>query len=162
MKNEHMIQLVLSFISFAVLVSIYGYLNELEHCPCFMDINENNTYGSDISFMKLYQFLEIFSLIIFTFILFTYKSGKIGGKKINKTMMKFSFILTLSILMFISGYMSYNVLKFYLNVRSDCECVNKWQKYFLYLEGALNSVYFLRLVYFVIFFVMLAVFNLFN
>ena len=49
MKNEHMIQLVLSFISFAVLVSIYGYLNELEHCPCFMDINENNTYSSDIS-----------------------------------------------------------------------------------------------------------------
>jgi hypothetical protein len=159
MNKELTIQFVLSLISIWILVSIYGYLNELEHCPCFTQINDVEKYSSDISFLKFYQVLEILSLLVFTFIIFTYKSGKIGGKKVNKTMMQFSFILTLSILMFISGYMSYNVLKFYLNVRHDCECVNTWQKYFIYLEGTLNSVYFLRLLYFIIFFVLLAVFK---
>ena len=76
--------------------------------------------------------------------------------------MKILLFITMFILLFISGYMSYNVAGFYLNVKKECACVNKWQKYFVYLEGIFNSIYFLRILYILLFVAILAFFNFIN
>lgn len=145
MIHKYNIQLILSVISFIILIQIYQYLNDIEHCPCFMDEN-NNKYQADITFMKIYQFLEMASLFLFTLLIMYYGNAKkISVPK--KSFTKFLAYISLFIVLFISGYMSVNVIKFYFNVKDECKCVNKWQKYFLYLEGIFNSVYFLRLLY---------------
>ena len=148
MKIQNNIQFFLSLVSLVILLQIYQYLSELEHCPCFMDSN-NGIYQSDLSFMKFYQFLEIISLVIFTFLFFMMNKKIHGGKK--QIFLSFLMIITIFIMLFISGYMSVNVAKFYFNVKNECKCVNKWQKYFLYMEGIFNSVFFLRLLFSLLF-----------
>ena len=158
-KPHYIFQGILSVVSVYILLKIYEYLNTLEHCPCFVEENDNK-YGADITFMKFYQFLEIFSLLIFIVLMFFIKfNNKKGG---SNNMLKLMFVLSLSIMLFISGYMSYNVLSFYSNLKNDCECANKWQKYFIYVEGLTNSIYFLRLFYLFIFIIMISIFNFFK
>jgi hypothetical protein len=155
MNIQYNIQLLLSVVSFVILLQVYQYLNDIEHCPCFMDTN-NGHYQTDITFMKFYQFLEMFSLLIFVVLMLFYgKIQKMSGGK--KAFAKFLITISLSIMLFISGYMSVNVAKFYFNVKDECKCANKWQKYFLYLEGISNSVYFLRLLFAVLFILFLIV-----
>ena len=112
--------------------------------------------------MKFYQFLEIASLIIFIVLVNFYKFPLKSSKIKNKEILKFMLLISLFILLFVSGYMSYNVATFYLNMKKECICVNKWQKYFLYLEGIFNSIYFLRVLYIVLFIIMLGLFNFIN
>lgn len=155
MNIQYNIQLLLSIVSFVILLQVYQYLNDIEHCPCFMGKN-NGSYQTDITFMKFYQFLEMISLVLFVVLIMFYGNlKKVGGSK--KAFAKFLVIITLAIMLFISGYMSVNVAKFYLNMRDECKCANKWQKYFLYLEGIFNSVYFLRLIFAVLFILFLIV-----
>ena len=64
MNIQYNIQLLLSIVSFVILLQVYQYLNDIEHCPCFMG-NNNGNYQTDITFMKFYQFLEMISLVLF-------------------------------------------------------------------------------------------------
>jgi hypothetical protein len=163
-----MLQLLLSGLSLFVLFNVYQYLNDIESCPCFMEENYASKYQTNISFMKFYQLLEIFSLIIFVILISFYKyDSRTGGKKALKAsrMSKYiifiivSTILTLGILMGISGYMGYNSFALYKNMKKECICANKWQRYFVYLQGVSNSIYFLRIVYTILFIMLLIVFN---
>ena len=162
MKTNHIIQLLLSGLSLYILVQVLTYLNEVESCPCFIEQNNKEKYSSDIEFMKFYQFLEILSLIAFIVLISFYKFPLKPSKINNKAFIKVLMMISLFILLFISGYMSYNVATFYLNMKKECICVNKWQKYFLYLEGIFNSIYFLRILYIVLFVVLLGIFNFLN
>ena len=162
MKTSHIIQLLLSGISLYILVQVLSYLNEVESCPCFNEQNNKEKYSSNIEFMKFYQFLEILSLIIFIVLVNFYKFPLKSSKINNTGMLKIMLLISLFVLLFISGYMSYNVATFYLNMKKECICVNKWQKYFLYLEGIFNSIYFLRILYIVLFIMMLGLFNFIN
>ena len=162
LKTNYIIHLILSAISLYILLQILSYLNEVESCPCFMDEANETKYGPDITFMKFYQFLEIFSLLIFLVLITFYKFPlKKYGKK-NNNFLKLLMIISIFMLLFISGYMSLNVGKFYLSVKEDCACVNEWQKYFIYLEGIFNSIYFLRLLYIFLFVLILGLFNFVN
>ena len=162
LKTNYIIHLTLSAVSLYILLQILSYLNEAESCPCFIDESNQSKYAPDISFMKFYQFLEIFSLLIFLVLVTFYKFPlkKYGNK--NNNFLKLLMIISIFMLLFISGYMSLNVGKFYLSVKEDCACVNKWQKYFIYLEGISNSIYFLRLLYIFLFVLILAFFNFIN
>ena len=162
MKTSHIIQLLLSGISLYILVQVLSYLNEVETCPCFNEQNNKEKYSSNIEFMKFYQFLEILSLIIFIVLVNFYKFPLKSSKINNTGMLKILLLISLFVLLFISGYMSYNVATFYLNMKKECICVNKWQKYFLYLEGIFNSIYFLRILYIILFILMLGIFNFIN
>ena len=162
MKTSHIIQLLLSGISLYILVQVLSYLNEVESCPCFNEQNNKEKYSSNIEFMKFYQFLEIISLIIFIVLVNFYKFPLKSSKINNRGMLKIMLLISLFVLLFVSGYMSYNVAIFYLNMKKECICVNKWQKYFLYLEGIFNSIYFLRILYIVLFIMMLGLFNFIN
>ena len=67
-----------------------------------------------------------------------------GGGRIG---MRFISIISFMILLFIFGYMTYNVLGFYMSIKDSCKCANKWQKYFIYLQGIGASISTLRLLY---------------
>jgi len=162
METNHIIQILLSGLSLYILIQILTYLNELESCPCFNEQNNKEKYSSNIEFMKFYQFLEIASLLIFVILINFYKFPFKSRKGNNKGFVKILLMISLFALLFISGYMSYNVAIFYINMKKECICVNKWQKYFIYLEGVFNSIYFLRILYVLLFVMLLGIFNFLN
>ena len=162
LNNNYIIHLLLSLLSLYILLQVLTYLNEVESCPCFIDEINKTKYRPDISFMKFYQFLEIFSLLIFLILITFYKFPLNKNSKKSNGFLKILLFISIFVLLFISGNMSYNVGKFYLNIKEDCYCVNKWQKYFIYLEGIFNSIYFLRLLYVFLFVLILGFFNFMN
>ena len=156
MKFNYYFQLGLSAISLFILFSIYGYLNSIKDCSCFVE-NEHDSYKINLEFLKFYQILEIISLVIFVILITMYKNKLKGGKR--DFGMQFFVILSTLILLFITGYVTYNSLLFYLMSKKNCKCANQWQKYFIYIQGVFNSIYFLRLLYLLLFVVLLILFN---
>ena len=155
-KNDYYVHILLSIISFLILVSIYYYLDSLHNCDCFIE-NQHKTYKINIEFLKFYQILEILSLLVFVILLTIYKNKVFKGG--NKFSIKFFIILTTILLLLISGYVSYNTILFFITSKRDCLCVNRWQKYILYIQGIFNSVYFLRIIYYLLFITIIIKFN---
>jgi hypothetical protein len=84
--------------------------------------------------MKFFQVLEIFILsIIVGLNLVVHKQTK--KTIVNKLLLSISFILLIGI----SGYMAYNVINLYTNIKDDCKCSDSIYKYFVYFEG-LSSI----------------------
>ena len=163
MKTNYIIQLILSFISIALLIYIYNYLDSLKDCSCFIETQtKSNNKVIDIEFLKFYQILEIIAMVVFIGFMGIYKYDKVlkGGK--NKVGLKIFLLLTFLIVLFISGYVSYNSILFYLLSKKNCKCVNKWQKYFIYIQGIFNSINFLRLFSTLILVLLLITFNFFE
>ena len=163
--NSHslVLQVILSLVSVYILLQIYGYLNDLDSCPCFQ-IQDYENYKTDLEFMKFYQLLEIFMVIIFFVVILMYKFNKsaLSGKnndKSNRTFLLFLMVLVTLVMVYITGYMSYNSLNFYLNVKEDCKCANKWQKWFVYVQGIMNTINFSRLIFAILMIVILIIFN---
>jgi hypothetical protein len=114
-----------------IYIKTYLYLDQLNSCDCF---NKSNKYSSNIEFMKFFQVLEIFILSIYVgFFLFLTKTMK--KPIVNKLLLSISLILLIGI----SGYMAYNVINLYANIKDDCKCSDSIYKYFVYFEG-LSSV----------------------
>ena len=155
MSGQYLLQLILSCVSLFILVSIYYYLNQLKSCDCFIQ-NQKEGYMVNIEFLKFYQLLEIFALFIFVVLITLYKKKLFKG---GGTGIKFLISLSMIVLLFITGYVSYNTILVYLTTTKDCKCDNKWQKYILYLQGVMNSVYFLRLLYILSFIILILIFN---
>ena len=151
-SNDKIFYTILSLISLCILLKIYDYLNKLEDCDCYNDVIAYNNLKINIDLLKAYQIFEMFLVVIFVVILFCGSSMKSNKKGVSLTFLSTSVILLLA---FVTGYISYNVFLVYSISNTKCECVDKWQKYFLYVQGIMNSVVFLR-----IFFLMLFVFLL--
>tara|TARA_Y100000389_G_scaffold18423_1_gene16015 strand:- start:966 stop:1478 length:513 start_codon:yes stop_codon:yes gene_type:complete len=156
------LQIILAIISFLILLKVYFYLNDLKVCDCYIE-NENTNYKVNVDFLKYYQVLEMVSLILFITLVVLYKTKLINNKKINKNIknffMKMFIFVILFVLLFLCGYISYNSLLFYLVSKKNCECSDKWQKYFIYIQGISSSIYFLRLLFILILTIMLILFN---
>jgi hypothetical protein len=136
-----------------IFIHTYIYLENLNKCPCFQI---NPKYAVDIEFMKLFQILEI--------ILFTFYFGLMASfnkKLIKKPNIVINIISSISLILLlgISGYMAYNVLNLYTNIKEDCKCANEFYKYFVYYEGILSISNVFR---FVAIFVTLFIVILFN
>ena len=151
-SNDKIFYTILSLISLCILLKIYDYLNKLEDCDCYNDVIAYNNLKINIDLLKAYQIFEMFLVFIFIVILFCGNSMKSNKKGFLLTFLSTSVILLLA---FVTGYISYNVFLVYSISKTKCECVDKWQKYFLYVQGIMNSIVFLR-----IFFLMLFVFLL--
>lgn len=124
----------------------YYYLVQLSKCECFL---RNKIYSTNIEFLKFYQILELISLfILFSILMFLKPGKKTQGMNIksSKYFLQFIQLTTVMLLLFLSGYLSLNVYRFYNGVTQDCKCVNKWQKYFLYYQGIVNTITFFRLL----------------
>ena len=140
---QQTILFVLYLLVVYIFVHTYLYLENLNKCPCF---NINPKYNVDIEFMKFFQ---IFEILLFTmyFGLMAFLSKKTLIKKpTNNIMLKLLSSISLGLLLFISGYMAYNVLNLYTNIREDCKCANEFYKYFVYYEGILSIANVLRVV----------------
>lgn len=157
------LQIILAIISFFILIKVYFYLDELKACDCYIK-NEDTNYKVDIDFMKYYQILEIVSLILFITLIIFYKTNLIKYKKINKKVnnffMKMFIFIVLFVLLILCGYISYNSILFYLISKKNCDCSDKWHKYFIYIQGVSSSIYFLRLLFVFILSIILILFNI--
>lgn len=151
-SSDKIFYTILSLISLGILLKIYDYLNKLEDCDCYNDAIAYNNLKINIDLLKAYQIFEMFLVFIFIVILFCGSSMKSNKNGFSMTFLSTSVILLLT---FVTGYISYNVFLVYSISKTKCECVDKWQKYFLYVQGIMNSVVLLRL-----FFLMLFVFLL--
>ena len=136
---------VLSLISIIILVKIYHYLVDLESCPCFKS-GQHEHYKVDIEYMKFYQVLEIITTMIFVVSSFLARSNSKFMKGGSAGMRMIS-IMSFLILIYIFGYMSYNVFSFYMSMKDNCKCANKWQKYFIYVQGISSSLSALQLLF---------------
>lgn len=144
--------LVLYLVVLFVFIHTYMYLNQLLACECFV---KNNKYAVNIEFMKFFQVLEIFIFSIYVgFMLFV-------TSNVNKKMPspKILASLSLALLVGISGYMAYNVVNLYTNIREDCKCANSVYRYFLYYQGVVGASAVLRFVALIIMIGLALLFN---
>jgi len=150
MQNSYIIQIILSIISFFILINVYQYLDDLKECSCFVE-NQHPDYKINIDFLKFYQILEIITLFIFIVFISMYKSTLFKGGSGGKKGMRFFVILSTLVFLFITGYVSYSSILLYFMSKKDCMCVNKWQKYIIYIQGTFNTIYFLRIIFTLLF-----------
>jgi len=122
---------ILSIALIIIILYTYYYLVELKNCPCFIQNKEENL---NLEYMKFYTILDLFTILVSLFFIKHVK--KIGIEKTSNVLVIFSVLLVA----FIHGYMTYNVYHFYNSVKSNCQCVNQWQKYYIYYEGIVSSL----------------------
>ena len=147
MKKEtglNIVNGVFSIVAIIILVRIYQYLTDIESCPCFKS-SQHKGYRVNLEYMKFYQVLEIMTLLIFLASTYMLRNKKIikGGSRSGITIIS---ILSMLLLLYIFGYMSYNVFAFYMSIKDSCKCADKWQKYFIYIQGLSSSVSTLQLL----------------
>ena len=157
MPGSYIVQISLSIISFFILLSVYQYLDDLKECSCFIE-NQHPDYKVNIDFLKFYQILEIITLFIFIVFISMYKSKIFRGG--GKDGMRFFVILSTLVFLFITGYVSYSSILLYFMSKKDCMCVNKWQKYIVYIQGTFNTIYFLRILFTFLFVFLILSFNI--
>lgn len=131
---------VLYLLVLYIFIHTYIYLENLNNCPCFQI---NKQYAVDIEFMKMYQILEIILFTLYVGLMSFLNKKLIKQKSIT---LKLLASISLILLVGINGYMAYNVLNLYTNIKEDCKCANKFYKLFVYYEGIISMSYVLRLV----------------
>ncbi len=133
--------LILSIVCVYILIHTYHYLKEVEQCECFK--KDDVKYGVNIQYMKLFQILHIILFVL-------YVLWSVFGHPMTESKMFHRYVTTqiLVLLLFVYGYMFYNILNFYRNVKKDCKCVDKsYYKYFIYFEGISSFMSFLQIAY---------------
>lgn len=146
MAKNSILQLVVSVTAVVILIQIYHYLTELQNCKCFQ-IQNGMKYTADLEFMKFYQVLEIVSFILFFISTYMLKQKRFSTRGGAKQGLRFISILSFIVLLYIFGYMSYNVFNFFMNMKKDCKCADKWQKYFIYAQGLTTTISTLQLAF---------------
>jgi hypothetical protein len=146
MENSTIFIIIFYFICVYIFLQTFYYLEEIDKCPCF---KKDGKYAVNIDFMKFFQVLEIFILTVFI-ALFMYlklfnKKG-IATANIKNNVPQFVLLLPVIVLLVISGFMSYNVLNFYTNIKEDCKCADSWYRYFIYYEGIVSLISVFRVV----------------
>lgn len=150
MKLYYGIHLFFSLISIMILISVYQYLERLKTCSCFIE-KQNPNYKVNVAFLQFYQVLEIFALFIFICFMALYKNKLFKTSNLkNKLGMRFFTLFSGIIFLVISGYVSYNSFLLFLMAKKDCECLQDWQKYIVYVQGIFNSIYFLRILLWIV------------
>lgn len=136
---------ILSLFSFGILIKTYDYLKKLEKCSCFNSVRAYHNLKINIDFLKAYQVFEMFLVSIFILILFLGNAENTFGKKTFS--LNFLSSISLLLLVFVSFYISYNAFMLYGFSKEKCMCVDKWQKYFIYVQGIMGSVVFMRILF---------------
>lgn len=148
---------LLCLFSLGVLLKIYNYLTDLEHCNCYNDVIAYQNLKINIDFLKVYQIFEMFLVVMFISIILCRKSNSMN---LAKRSFRLTYLTTAIVLLmtFVTGYLSYNTFLLYVMSKEKCKCVDKWQKYFIYVQGIMGSITFLRLLFlfFVVFLLLLS------
>ena len=150
METKTIFIIIFYFICVYIFLHTYFYLDQINKCPCF---HKDGKYAVNLDFMKFFQILEIFILTVLVGSSLFFKSKTFKSK--NKAPPIFLLSLTVIILLSISGYMTYNVVHLYNNIKDDCECVDSWYRFFLYYEGIVSGITVFR---FIAMFLLLSIF----
>lgn len=147
--------IILSLFSFGILFKTYKYLDDLKNCQCYNDSLAYSNLNLDIEFLKAYQIFEMFLISIFLVLIFLCKKSL----KTKKETFSLTFFTSATVLLiaFVTGYITYNVFVLYSLSKEKCKCIDKWQKYFIYLQGIMSSVTLLRIIFllFIVFLLLL-------
>lgn len=131
---------ILSVLTIILLVSVFMYLEKLKTCPCYIQSQKNKNVRVDTNFLQAYQVLEILSLVVLLSSIYMYRFA--GGKKNKESSQTLMFFMIISGLVFtlINMYLSYNTYLFYQVNDQNCKCVNKWQRFYLYIQGIFGGI----------------------
>jgi hypothetical protein len=133
---------ILSIICLYILYKTYYYLQQVEQCDCFKD--DDKKYGVNIEYMKFFQILHIIIFIMYVSWGFFIKRPMVG----YRCGFNFISVQLLILLLCLYGYMFYNILHFYRNVKSDCKCVDQSiYKYFIYFQGISSLMSVMQIIY---------------
>ena len=157
-KFNYIYPLSTGLIVILILFQVINYLNKLENCDCFNNNAIYNKYKIDIEFLKAYQWLEIFITLIFIYLIFTYREHickKMKKPHTNSKFLTFLSMIIIPLLLFLSGYISYNSFLLYLTSKKKCKCSDKWQKYYIYFQGIMGFIMLFRFVFLFLFVVLL-------
>lgn len=152
---QAIMEICFALIIIFLLMHIYSYLSDLEHCPCFVGTNKQ----VDITYMKFFQIFEIvvYGMLILSIMMLKY--GKAKGGKSQKQFLTFISLLSFILMFSIMAYMGYNVIHFYKTLKNDCACANKWQKYFIYAQGIFSSLSAIQLFTILLFIIQMTLFQ---
>ena len=143
----------LSIVLIIIILYTYYYLVELSNCPCFI---ANKKDEVQLNYMKFYLMLDLFSILI---AMFLFRNIQSKGGKLQNEIENVLLIASILIVVLIHGYMTYNVYYFYNSVKSYCNCVQQWQKYFVYYEGIVSGLVTLQYVISFIFIILFLLFS---
>ena len=155
--------LILVVITLMVVYTIY-YIRDLKTCICF---KENDKLRTNLEFLEFYEYLELFALLI-VFVSTCFLNTKMlnfGGKKSKKrTNMAAGILMGVVIVIYfmIKYNVMVNVYKLYNGIREECECANKWQRWFLYYQGIVGGIEVLQYVIAFLVLLMVVVTSLFR
>ncbi len=119
------------------------YIRELKNCVCFQS---NDKYKVNLEFLEFYQYLELLSILFIFLGLFSFNNSVrkyfgVGGKaKSNKFLLSLVLVIILGVHFFIQYNVMINVFNLSTNIKSDCECATKWQRFFLYYQGITSGI----------------------
>lgn len=141
-SNNKILYTLLCVFSLWVLLKIYKYLTELEKCTCYNDMLSQEKLKINIDFLKGYQIFEMCLVFLFIIIIYCRESKQMNIFK-NSFQMRYLTTSIVLLMAFVTGYLSYNTFLLYMISKDKCECMDKWPKYFLYVQGIMNSATYL-------------------
>jgi hypothetical protein len=130
--------LVINLIQVAFISAIIHYLNNLQSCACYKDINNKNY--SNITYLVIVEAIiltmTLISTIIISAVIFTMRKIKQSGGESNM----YAYVLVnLIIILGITIYFVYNVYKLSQNINPECECTKNWLRYLLYIQAIIMT-----------------------
>lgn len=135
-----------NIITIIVFYFIYYYLKGLRTCPCVNQLYAGNLEKVQEIFLGLNALMLILTSLLHFNILPMFK-------QFEKHLFK-ALILSGIVMLLFYTYIVYNTYYFYSTMGANCECANKWEKYYLYYDAIIISFTLLSTVIISIFGVM--------
>jgi len=120
-----------NIIAIIVFYFIYYYLKGLKTCPCINQIYAGNLEKVQEVLLGLNAIMLILSSLL-QFNIFPF------FKQFEKHLFK-ALILSGIVMLLFYTYIVYNTYYFYSTMGANCECANKWEKYYLYYDAVIIS-----------------------
>lgn len=117
---------IISVLTIVILYFVYIYLKGLATCNCVNDL-----YATRLK--NLEAILLGFNVIMFCFSLIVSLNHFNALEKFKKHIMKIIMLGGITMLVYYS-YFVYNGYQFWNTLKDKCECADKWQKYYIYLQ----------------------------
>ena len=127
---------IVSILSIVILYFVYAYLSGLKTCKCANDLYVTRLKNLEAILLGLNVIMFCFS-ILSSFHLFN------ALDKIKQHILKIVMLGGITMLIYYS-YFVYNGYEFWNTLPDKCDCADKWQKYYIYLQ---SIIYFLVILY---------------
>ena len=131
-----------TLIAIILVYCAYMYLKNLKSCDCV-----NQTYVGQLANLELIilglNFLGLFASVVTM-------TDLLKIKAYAKYVMFGIAVYFIGVLI-LEGYIAYNVYKFQDTMKSPCKCADKWQKYYIYLQGIFAGLIVLSTAWFSIY-----------